>query len=438
MNTKQIKTILVEKLFGLYDYTLTIPSTAKDNVFILYGDNGTGKSTILRLAYHLLSSEAGRAHKTYLANITFKSFVIIFENETRISAKRANNNGQLIGNYSLEYKSGIEQLQCNLRCEWSEVEHKYFIRYGSLEDKTRNSYDKILEKMKDMNVFYISDNRNEWDQEQDDINHRKYQQPKDPVEKEMNLLNDWIISQALEASKKGEEGTSEIYVKILSKLGKKKQEESSMTLEDISKEIELLDSRAKSYAQMGFIPDTDYSEVKTKLNKVLELNKEPAANILTPYLEIQKNRLDALDNLFKTITYFCDSLNEYLYKKRVYYSVSRGFLFYQMVDGENELPKLVKSKNEIDIKRLSSGERQLLRLFGMVIRNSQAAPIIIIDEPEISLNIKWQRRLLSTLSFFVRNNEAQFLIATHSFEILSSHIDNTVKLGDSYFPANHV
>jgi predicted ATP-dependent endonuclease of OLD family len=292
--------------------------------------------------------------------------------------------------------------------------------------------------MKDMNVFYISDNRNEWDQEQDDINHRKYQQPKDPVEKEMNLLNDWIISQALEASKKGEEGTSEIYVKILSKLGKKKQEESSMTLEDISKEIELLDSRAKSYAQMGFIPDTDYSEVKSKLNKVLELNKEPAANILTPYLEIQKNRLDALDNLFKTITYFCDSLNEYLYKKRVYYSVSRGFLFYQMVDGENELPKLVKSKNEIDIKRLSSGERQLLRLFGMVIRNSQAAPIIIIDEPEISLNIKWQRRLLSTLSFFVRNNEAQFLIATHSFEILSSHIDNTVKLGDSYFPANHV
>ena len=74
MITRKIKTIAVEKLFGLYDYTLTIPSTAEDNVFIIYGDNGTGKSTMLRLAYHLLASESGHSHKTVLANAAFNFF----------------------------------------------------------------------------------------------------------------------------------------------------------------------------------------------------------------------------------------------------------------------------------------------------------------------------------------------------------------------------
>ena len=56
--------------------------------------------------------------------------------------------------------------------------------------------------------------------------------------------------------------------------------------------------------------------------------------------------------------------------------------------------------------------------------------LLLIDEPEISLNIKWQRMLMDTLSFFVGESHAQFIIATHSFEILSRHMDNVVKLED--------
>lgn len=32
--------MVVDKLFGLYNYTLAIPSTAEDKVFIIYGDIG--------------------------------------------------------------------------------------------------------------------------------------------------------------------------------------------------------------------------------------------------------------------------------------------------------------------------------------------------------------------------------------------------------------
>ena len=230
--------------------------------------------------------------------------------------------------------------------------------------------------------------------------------------------------------RKGEEGTSGIYVKILSKLGvrKNKKTDNVLTLDDIREEIKRIEKRAELYIQMGFISKTDYNDVSDRLSTVLKKNYEAAANILMSYLETQKNRLDALDHLVETIAYLMSSLNDYLFKKRVAYSVRQGFKFYQM-DGV-----ALGDRQEIPITKLSSGERQLLRLFSMVIRNSDACPIIIIDEPEISLNIKWQRRLLTTLSYFVRGTRAQFVIATHSFEILSSHADNTAKLGNPYTP----
>ena len=430
MNTRKIKTIAVEKLFGLYDYTLTIPSTVVDNVFIIYGDNGTGKSTMLRLAYHLLTSEMGHLHKSYLANSAFKSFYVEFSDGTKVSIVRLNDNEDYLGDYTIKY-CGDETIECSVPCEWNEESHRYSISFSASELAYRKDYRRIITKLHSINVFYISDNRNEEQYDNIDIRHRR-QLSLDPVEREMEQLQEWVISQALEASKKGEEGTTNVYEKLLSKFGKRRnKKEKVMTLEEIASEIDILEERATSYAKIGFIPSTSYSEIKSRLAKVLKTNRDAAANILEPFLETQKNRLDALDYLFETISYFCQSLNDYLYKKHVLYSVREGFKFFQ---NNESSPLIVNEKDEISVKKLSSGERQLLRLFSMVIRKSNVCPIIIIDEPEISLNIKWQRRLLETLNFFIRNSDAQFVIATHSFEILASHLENTVKIGESFIP----
>lgn len=435
MDARQIKKITVEKLFGLYDYELTVNSNATDNVFILYGDNGAGKSTILKLTYHLLSSEIGNGHKTYIANVPFKLFSIEFDDETLVQAEREDIHQEFIGTYTLRYKLGDTDLSSSMPCEWNEAEHEYRIRFSLSSENNGYTYREILYKLKEINIYYISYNRNERQNEYPiDLRSRRTFQQSDPVEKEMSLLHDWIVSQALESSKKGEAGTSEIYAKILSKLGyTNANKEKVLTLDNISNEIENLENRAKSYAKMGFIPETDYTKVRDKLKKVRTANSIPAANILMPYLEIQKNRLDALDYLFETVDYLVESLNDYLYKKFVIYSVTTGFKIFQKT---NDLDKDLgmNIKNLIEIKKMSSGERQLLRLFSMVIRKSNVCPIIIIDEPEISLNIKWQRRLLSTLNYFVRKSHAQFIIATHSFEIIASHTENTVKVGETYIP----
>jgi ABC-type transport system involved in cytochrome c biogenesis ATPase subunit len=65
INEKLIESITVTGLFGLYSYHIP-SSSALGNAAINYGDNGMGKSTILRLVFHLLSPENSRGHRNFL------------------------------------------------------------------------------------------------------------------------------------------------------------------------------------------------------------------------------------------------------------------------------------------------------------------------------------------------------------------------------------
>ena len=54
-----VRRIYVEKLFGQYTYDLKLDSaklTHPTNLLILYGDNGSGKTTILKLILSLLTT----------------------------------------------------------------------------------------------------------------------------------------------------------------------------------------------------------------------------------------------------------------------------------------------------------------------------------------------------------------------------------------------
>jgi predicted ATP-dependent endonuclease of OLD family len=78
--------------------------------------------------------------------------------------------------------------------------------------------------------------------------------------------------------------------------------------------------------------------------------------------------------------------------------------------------------NKISLSTLSSGEKQLLRI---LIDTVIAGPsIVLIDEPELSMHIDWQRRLLSSMR--VLNPLAQLIVATHSPEIMADSPDNQI------------
>jgi ABC-type multidrug transport system ATPase subunit len=64
-----IRRIRVERLFGRYTYDLKYVNADAESsrILILYGDNGSGKTTILRLIFNLLTHIDNMGHKTVLA-----------------------------------------------------------------------------------------------------------------------------------------------------------------------------------------------------------------------------------------------------------------------------------------------------------------------------------------------------------------------------------
>lgn len=79
---------------------------------------------------------------------------------------------------------------------------------------------------------------------------------------------------------------------------------------------------------------------------------------------------------------------------------------------------------------LSSGEQQELVLLYKLIFKGEKEKIILIDEPEISLNVSWQREFLDDMKKIVEMNGFSILIATHSPQIINDNWDLVESLGD--------
>jgi len=83
---------------------------------------------------------------------------------------------------------------------------------------------------------------------------------------------------------------------------------------------------------------------------------------------------------------------------------------------------------DISLADLSSGEKQLFILLSeMLLKNNQGV-ISITDEPELSLHISWQQKILPALHEL--NTTCQIIIATHSPEIAGSYPEKIIKMED--------
>lgn len=82
-------------------------------------------------------------------------------------------------------------------------------------------------------------------------------------------------------------------------------------------------------------------------------------------------------------------------------------------------------KRKINLQSLSSGERQIITMiFWHYLQDGNS--ISMCDEPEISLHIDWQEKLLRALMEV--NPESQIIVATHSPDIVSSFQKSIIKV----------
>ncbi len=140
-------------------------------------------------------------------------------------------------------------------------------------------------------------------------------------------------------------------------------------------------------------------------------------SLLDPYLESSEKRLEALGPALGAIDRYVTTVNGFFEGKHLAYSPRTGVAVQDTVLETNIAPK-----------GLSSGEKHLLLLVSYVMALRESTRLIIIDEPEISLNPDWQRALIPQLLGCLAGTEAHLLLATHSIEMLAPHRAQVRKL----------
>lgn len=85
------------------------------------------------------------------------------------------------------------------------------------------------------------------------------------------------------------------------------------------------------------------------------------------------------------------------------------------------------------IKELSSGERQVLIVLTYLAFLAGEKSIFVIDEPELSLHVKWQEQLIEALTE-LRPSGCQIILATHAPEIAGRARRNCIVLRPQYLP----
>lgn len=91
--------------------------------------------------------------------------------------------------------------------------------------------------------------------------------------------------------------------------------------------------------------------------------------------------------------------------------------------GINEDKQLIfinQNSEEFGIEGLSSGEQQILSKVFPLFTDTMKGHVILIDEPEGSLHPSWQIGYIPVLRRCAQNNDCQFILATHSPQIISS------------------
>jgi ABC-type glutathione transport system ATPase component len=114
--------------------------------------------------------------------------------------------------------------------------------------------------------------------------------------------------------------------------------------------------------------------------------------------------------------------------------------FQDMVDDlfEETGKKIVRTENEIRFSQigetlvpyqLSSGEKQMLAILLTVLVEDQQPYVLFMDEPEVSLHIEWQKRLIELIMEL--NPNVQIILTTHSpAVIMNGWVDNVTEVTD--------
>ncbi|WP_167383750.1 AAA family ATPase [Paenibacillus kribbensis] len=145
-----------------------------------------------------------------------------------------------------------------------------------------------------------------------------------------------------------------------------------------------------------------------------EKNFTELNNSLLPSLLLKMtSELQSEKSILNSIDFLEDVFNDHLQNGK------------RLVVNQDGAQIVLKDRSH-SLDELSSGEKHLLSLLTLFIIEGSRRNFLLIDEPEISLNIKWQRKLLQLLNELAP--DSQIIVASHSPSISGKKANYLVEL----------
>lgn len=463
-NKPLIRGINVEGLFGLYSYCLPREGELQNGA-ILYGDNGAGKSTILRLVFHLLSSAQDRGHRNALYKADFRKLEVELATGVRVSAAQMTHDEKHVLRLSISKgKQVIVEWDFIPKSDrqrgWLDESTLEFLSSKVILRDTRGAMvapnhkrgsqksipdakhgEQLFISMLKLHapVMFILNAERRLDSDtvadpSDEMELRRvmrYDEPKrinDLVVRSRDIAlsqalataAQWIRRKAIKSTNQGSVNVHLVYSDVLQHLVAPKSTHDAKTADvaELSRRLSNVEARTSELAKYEFETPLSTVAFKKSLAARSKAKAELAAGLLDPYIRSVEGRLEAIAPIYEIVDRFVKIINSLLHDKSISFTLSQGFSI------ENKLSA------KLEANQLSSGEQQLLLLFCYVLTARDNPSVFMIDEPEISLNIKWQRLLIQSLLDITANSKIQFVFASHSMELFSQHRKHVVRVGD--------
>jgi ABC-type lipoprotein export system ATPase subunit len=407
----KIRSIEIEGFWHRHD----VKATFKDDVNVVIGRNGTGKTTFMNILQAVLAVDVDG-----LLDVQFDTAVIVLENSDgqRRTIRAAKIEDGKRPYPVIDYKVSTRRFAFPLISE--AVSRIYGRRRISEEAGELRSALREIVSLASLSVYRI---RVDADVDsRDRIQNKRFASP---VDFRLTELMAQFTQYQLELSQQAQEISVDLQKQVLSSLLFEKEarglipttfdagvEKKNLSLaftqlgltgthitKRIVEHVSSIETAYKELSEKGTTPNIWPLDAKRRTDKVVQLSLKAA---------------EKTKEINSQIDLFLGELTSFISDKK-----------FSLVSGEL---KIEADGGELPVEKLSSGEKQLLILLIEALLQRQQPFVFLADEPELSLHIAWQRKIVPAVTRI--NPNAQVIVATHSPEVAGRYTDSLIDMED--------